>query len=191
MRIERNLNLVIPVEREGGTIYVHSTPLSRDVFERYYLVISKTFTRLYGEGLGFTAGPRVAALMLKEVAVSLGQWEGPEGVELGLVSEWRRLSTVITPEESKGWTSYPLQTAVDRKLLDGDELSEVENCLAFFIVASAMHKRKELPAILAAVGHLWGALVTLLNSTAYMSSLQTSTEDASSGETATASSIAS
>ena len=33
MKIDRKLNIVIPVETESkGLIYVHSTPISRDVF---------------------------------------------------------------------------------------------------------------------------------------------------------------
>ena len=73
MKINRALNLVIPVELESGTVYIHSTPISREVFEEFYLVISKTFTRIFTEGLGAIGGARIANLMLRDVAKETNQ----------------------------------------------------------------------------------------------------------------------
>ena len=94
MQIDRSLNFVMPVERENGTIYVHSMPISRQVFEANFLPISKTFTRLYTDGIGTTSGPRVAALMLREVATEMGI---ADKIERELFAEIRRLTNVILP----------------------------------------------------------------------------------------------
>lgn len=181
MRIDNKLNLVIPVDTAGGTVYVHATPISREVFEKYFLVISKAFAALYSEGLSVIAGPRVGALMLKRVAEDLGEWSGPGGVEQGLMAEIRRLTNVIhsTPQ---GWVTVPYYTALTEGVIDGDDVGEVEGILCFFTVASSMHKRDQLPSILDGIKRLWGAESTLLNSTEYGRSLQTSIEEETSSE---------
>lgn len=184
MKIDSKLNLIVPVERENGqTIYVHSTPISREVWEQNFLVISKTFAGIYAEGLNIHTGPRIAALMLKRIAQQMDAWDGPNGIESTLVAEIRRLTNVVMPSDS-GWTTIPMQEAVNRKLFDADDLSEVDNAITFFIVASAMHKKKEAGDVIRGAARLWGAQTTSLNSTAYAASLPTSTATASSGVTA-------
>jgi hypothetical protein len=181
MKIDRKLNLVVPVERAPGeTVYVHAMPLGREVFERYFLVISKAFAAIYNEGLGFVAGPRVAAMLIRRVAEDLNVWDGPEGVEAGLVAEMRRLSNVLAPSP-KGWTQIPLQQAIDQGFIDEADASEVENAIAFFTVASAMHRRAELKDVLEGASKLWGAHVSSLNCTEYTASLPTSTEGETTG----------
>ena len=76
MKIDKKLNLVIPIETDDGTLYVHSMPIRREIFDTYFLVLSKTFAAIHGEGLGEIAGPRVAALILKKIAMDTGMWEG-------------------------------------------------------------------------------------------------------------------
>lgn len=189
MKLDKRLNLIIPVERpDGSSIYVHSTPISRAVFERYFLLISKTFTAIYTQGLGITAGPRVAAMLLKRLAVEAGEWDGPEGVEAGLMAEIRRLTNVVAPG-SNGWQTIPYQEAVDQKHLDEGDASEVENALVFFTVASSMHRKAELTGILEGISKLWGAQTDSLNSTEFANSLQTLTATDNSGATATPSLI--
>ena len=181
MKIDKKLNLVIPLERDDDTkIYVHSSPISMAVFETYYLVMAKTFSSIYNEGLGVTAGPRIAALVLKRVSENMGIWEGESGVRNGLVNEMRRLTNVIAPGEN-GWQSIPLQEAINKNLIDEDELSEVENALTFFTVAYRLHRKAEREAILNGASRLWGGQIESLNSTEYMSSLQTSTTDVNFG----------
>lgn len=191
MKINRKLNLVIPVDRgDEGTIYVHSTPISREVFERYFLVISKTFAAIYTEGLGIAAGPRVASLLLRKVAEDMGGTDERaraaawEDVQNGLMAEIKRLTNVVVSGHG-GWTTLPFQEAVDRKMLDPDDASEVENALAFFTVASAMHKKSELPTILTGAASLWGGQIVSSNSTEFAASLPISTPDGNSGAKAT------
>jgi hypothetical protein len=190
MRLDRSLNLVLPLETDNGTVYVHSTPVSRDTFERHYLVVSKTFAAMYQEGLAALAGPRVAAMLLRDVAMNTrGQngspnaWEGSDGVELGLMAEIRRLTNLVMPSE-KGWETIPFQDAISRKLLSPDDIADAESVIVFFICASAMHRRATLEAFLTGAASLWGAQITSSTSTGYAASLPTSIETASSGEKA-------
>jgi hypothetical protein len=181
VRIDRRLNIVFPIERESGPIYVHATPISRETFERYFVPISKTFAAIYAEGLNVIAGPRIAALMLKRIATEMGTLDGPTGVRRGLLLEMQRLANVVLPHPSgNGWGTMPLHDAIDRELLDEDDVAEVEGVLAFFTCVSAMHTRAQLPAILAGMS-LWQAQTSSLNSTEFANSLQTSTPAESSG----------
>lgn len=188
MRLDNKLNLITEIETEDKTtIYVHSTPISREVFEKYFLIISKTFASIISEGLSFISGPRVAAMLLKKIAVDQGVWDGRNGVDVGLMSEIRRLSNVVMPSSS-GWVTVPFQDAIDKKLLDGDDIAEVEGLICFFICASAMSRRTEVASVLERM-RLWGSQTTSLNSTAYAASLPTSTETETSSNLESTSSV--
>jgi hypothetical protein len=181
MKINRALNLVIPIETDKGQIFVHSTPISREVFEQYFLVISKTFASIFSQGLGAIAGPRIAYLMLKKTSEEMGIWSGVGGVEYGLVNEIIRLSNVLMPT-AKGWKSIPLHSAIEKGTLDSETVAEVEGELIFFTCVSMMNKRIQIEGIMDTVNGLWGSLTTSSNSTEFMNSLMTSTEAESSGE---------
>jgi hypothetical protein len=182
LSLNRKLNLVIPIDiREGVTAYVHSTPISREVFESYYQVIARTFNGIYQGGLGTLAGPRVAKMELKRIAIEMGLWDGPAGVNSGLLGEIHRLTNVIRPGLS-GWGTIPFEDALRQNYFNDDDVSEIENAIVFFIVASAMHKRSELGPVLEIVSKLWGAQTTSSNCTEYSASLPTSIETESSGE---------
>lgn len=195
MKIDRKLNLVIPIERDDGPLYIFSMPVDRLVFERYFLVISKTFSRVYQENLGFLGGPRVCALMLKEVAQNTPRsdrsgslWDGPDGVENGLVAEIRRLTNVLAPTDG-GWRQIPYEDALKRDMLTEDEVSEVEGAITFFIVNWCMHKKAVAEAILQSAAGMWGLEVTSSSITEYRSSLTISTPPEPSGEKEALSSI--
>ena len=141
MYINRALNIVIDLVRgDGSKIYVHSVPISPEVFDAYYLVISKTFETLYIEGLGRLAGGRVAAKLLRDVARRNGA-KALEDVEQGLMNEIKRLAVVIAPGVN-GWETVTLHEATTRKVIDAEDFSSVENLLNFFTVLSSMHLRE-------------------------------------------------
>ena len=189
MRLDDKLNLVLPVVRDdGSTIYIHSTPISRDVFETYFLVISKTFSEIYTEGLNVVSGPRIAAMMLRKVATEMGIWDTVGGVRDGLMQEIRRLSNVVYPADN-GWATLPLSVAAERKIIDSEDIWEAENTIVFFIVNSTMHKKRMMPSVLERMRDLWAIQTSQLNSTGFLASLATSTETANSGGTAVASSV--
>lgn len=186
MKIDRKLNIVVPVDTEDGkTVYVHSAPIGREVFETYFLPLSKTFAAIYAEGLGSIAGPRIASLMLKRVAGDMGVGEE---VERGLLAEIRRLTNLVMQGE-QGWETVPFQLAVDRKMLDADDMAEIENALVYFTVASSMHKRKDLGPILDGALKLWSGSTSSLDCTEFAASLTTSTKVAGTGKKPAASSV--
>lgn len=183
MMIDRRLNLVIPVTRsDGSTMFVHSTPISSQIFDSYFLPIAKAFSAIYTEGLGPVAGPRIADKMLKKVAMELEVWEGHSGVQNGLVNHIQH-STNILMIGKAGWEMVPYYDAKAGGLIDAEDASEVDAAVTFFILASAMHRRTELKGILDGAMSLWGAQTESLNCTDYLTSLRTSTARESSGAT--------
>jgi hypothetical protein len=175
LQVNKELNLVIPIEHDDGTIaYVYATPISVSVFERYYMVFAKAFNTIYSGGLGIMSGPRVAAMIMKDAAKELGIWDGPEGVERGLIQESRRLTSVIVLTE-KGWEPVPLHEAIAKGSLDERDVAEVENAIAFFTVASHMHRKADRRGILESALKLWGGRLESLSYTEFCASLSTST----------------
>jgi hypothetical protein len=204
MRIDNRLNLVIPVEGKHGVIFVHSMPISPETFDQHYLVIAKTFNAIYTGGLGATSGPRIAAKMLRDIAKRDGTWDGPLGVEAGVIKEIHRLSNVIVPDggdasldkknrpsdpdvwRAPGWKAITLHEALQRDLIAAEDREVVENALAFFTVASSMHTKGVLHEVMETVCGLWSAQISSLSSTAFSASLPTSIATDSSGVTAPA-----
>jgi hypothetical protein len=208
LRIDRKLNLVVPLNREGGSLYVYSVPISSEVFQQYFMVISKMFSALMRENLGWLGGPRVSAMMLRDIATNTMRsdhvsnwWSGPDGVEQGLMGEIRRLTNVFMPsgyttitegegddatsvKRPTGWEMVQYEDAIKRELLDEEEISEVEGALVFFTVNSAMHKRENRGEILGAAAGLWGWLITSLPILEFRSSLTTWTPAADTGKAA-------
>ena len=192
LRIDRRLNLVIPVyEDDGAAIraYVHSTPLAREHADLYFLILAQTFSQIWNQGLGAAAGPGVALKLLTKIAKDGGEWEdrkdGEKGVKNGLIEEIRRLTMVVIKDGS-AWSPVPLQVAVDRKIINGDDQSEVENAIVFFIAVSATLNRVQRRGMIEAACGLWNAQTTSSNATEYAASLPTSIATVSSGESAPA-----
>lgn len=197
MKLDRKLNLVIPIYGEPTTIgstsvenivaYVHATPILPPVFDKYFMVIGKTFNAIYAGGLGLVAGPRLAAKIIRSTAQDMGVWDGPEGVQNGLVADIRRNATVLLPGPN-GWEQRPFEGAATRGELTEEDAAEVENSLSFFTVASSMHKRSEIESIMKVVSEIWGAQISFSNCTEFVNSLPTRTTHASTGAKAIASS---
>jgi hypothetical protein len=184
MKIDRKLNLVIPIydadNDEKIIAYVHSTPITSQTFEVYWEVLGVTFNYFYSGGLGLAASARLAAKALKKCAIQLNAWEGDAGVERGLMAEIHRLTNVLYVGD-KGWQSIGYYDAKKLKIVSEDDLAVVESAIVFFTVFSVMHRKKDLPNVLAAAYALWGARIESLSCTEFMSSLVTSTESVTTG----------
>jgi hypothetical protein len=178
VKINRKLNLVLTVDTDAGPVHVHSVPISREIFEDNFLVISRAFTAVYTNGLGPVTGPRVAALLLKQEAQALNVWER---TQQSLMAEIHRLTNVIAPSDN-GWEQFPFDVAKKRGILSPDEAAEVENCIVYFTCASSVHLRQELTVAMEGLSTLWGAQTTLSNVTEYMRSLPTLTPEETTGE---------
>ena len=192
MKIDRRLNLVQPIETDTGMIYLHSTPLSREVWENYFLVLSKTYAAILSEGLTVIGGPPVARMLLKRIAQNSGIWEGEAGVERGLLAEIRRLTNVVMPTAS-GWQTVPYEQVLGQGSIDEDDLAVAEGAIVFFICVSAVQRgrqnREKLMILLNGVRAAWGAQNTSLDATGFAASLPTSTPDENSGAKKPASSV--
>src|SRR5215469_14190320 len=153
VRLNRRLNLVLSVETDSGVVHIHSSPIGRDVFEANFLVISRAFTAVYTNGLGPVTGPRVAALLLKQEAQTLGVWER---TQQSLIAEIHRLTNVCVAGD-RGWEQIPYEVAIRRGVLDTDAASDAENSLVYFTCASSIHLKAELTVALEGLRTLWGA----------------------------------
>ena len=175
MRVDKKLNLIVPIELEGGEIiYCHSIPILRETFQRYSLVIAATFSKLLVNGLQ-SMGARIAAFTLQEVAEEMGKWEGSTGVKEGLLNEIDRLTNVLVMG-ANGWESVPVQTAIARGGIDEEDYEEAKQKIVFFILISAMARRDVAASFMVILENDWGMLTTPLNCTAYGNSLKISTE---------------
>jgi hypothetical protein len=187
MRIDEQLNLVIPIDRaDGTTIWVHAAPIGREAFQRYWLPLSKTFALIYGEGLHL-AGPRIAALSLRKVSEDMGVWDGPMGVARGLMPEIRRLANVVAPGDGNGaghgWQMVPYDDALRSNLLDQDDADEVEGVLVFFTLAWRLHRQKERKDLIDGLCALWGASTSSASLSEFADTLKTSTATGNTGAT--------
>lgn len=181
MKIDRALNLMIPGTRADGTpYYVHSTPISAEIFDRYWEPLVAAWGRIYTGGFGILGGPRIAHKMLRKVATEQGCWEGPGGVQQGLIVEIHRLTNMLLSTE-RGWEMVPFEEASKKSLIDAADVDIIEGAITFFSLASVSHRSEDLPTVLSGAARLWGAQTISLSCTDYLHSLPTSTRAAPSG----------
>ncbi|OKT69585.1 hypothetical protein [Escherichia coli] len=188
MKISRNLNLIIPVRTEKGNGWVHATPISKEVFKEHFFILSKTFSAIFSEGLGVVAGPRIAFLMLERISRDSNIWEGDKGVRNTLVNEVIRLANLVYPVEGKGYDTIPLDMALEREIID---LDEVAGGVIFFLFVSSVNLPEQAKGTMDVVNGVWSTQCSLLNLTEWIASLPTLKSAASSGATANTSSATS
>ena len=176
MKINKSLNLVIPFNLNGVDIFIHSTPLSHEVFELYFEPMGIALSRIYATG-NHIAGPKIAALQLKKEAKKLGELES---VNNGLFPEIRRLTNLVIPSNN-GWETIPYQAGLSRGDINAEEAAEIESIVVFFILAYAIHGREKFLMVLSMLER-WGARIESLNSTEFVDSLQTSIKAGNSGK---------
>lgn len=176
MKIDKKLNIIIPIERsdvDGKSkvdAYIYSIPLSLAAFNLNCELIGRTFTKIMTGGLGTIAGARMTMNVMQEIATKSNAEESYTNFK----TELHRLSTYASMS-GDGWKQLPIAEAISKKLLDEDEVSEVENALAFFMVASAMYKKSENRTVLLGLSSIWDALPTLSSFTEFLASLKIST----------------
>ncbi len=178
MKIDRRLYLVQNIETDAGVFYLHSAPISREVWESYFLVLSKTYAAILSEGLNILSGPPIARMLLQRIAEMSGVWDGPAGVKEGLISEIRRLTNVVMPMGG-GWQTLPYEEVVSRGLIDDDALADAEGAIVFFICVSAVLRapasRKKLDIMMDGLRRTWDVSSSSLDVMAFAASLPTST----------------
>ena len=184
MKIDKKLNLVIPIQTEVGELWLHSTPITLETFKLYYKTISKAYAEIFSEGVKYaaTSGPRVAAMEIEAVARKEGTWEGPAGVENGLINEIIRLTNVFMPTD-KGWTMIPLDDAIRGGTLSVNDKEEVVNAIAFFTLFSSMENKASVETFMGWISQRWGGRLDAWSCMECQSSLPTSSGAANTGAT--------
>ena len=182
------MNLVIPIlnEKDEEIAYVHSTPISTDIFNKYYLVMGKAFSRIWSEGLGYVGGARVADKILHTVAEEMGIWDSPTGVANGLIAEMQRLTNVIIAVPDIGWQLFSLHDAKKKDLFSEDEITEVDALICFFTLAWHLHRKAQFAQMTGTQLNMLGARIESLSCTELVNSLQKLRSAASTGVTAAA-----
>lgn len=188
MKINRNLNIAIPISSEKGNIYAHSAPISRSVFEENYLELGKVFSQCFesisNAHLALSA-PQLAYPALKSISKAAGTWDR---VQFSLLNEIIRLTNIIHPTEN-GYESLPMDVAVKRGILDEDTESEVLSSLVFFTAISRVAPMELKTSFLEMAGSLRNWELTSSNSMEYMNSLKTLNPIVPTGKKAKTSSV--
>lgn len=185
LTIDRKLNLVVPIDRGDSKFYVHAMPISTETFEKYYLVLAKTFSAIAENGIVVTSAPSVAKLLLKQVAEETQRdngvdwWTGDDGVggKSGLIEEIVRLCNVID-----GDSVFPLKDLLMSERIDADTQNDVLSMLVFFTVASRVPPRVDRERLIRGMASIYHLHVTFSNVTEFASTLKTSISDASTGK---------
>lgn len=181
MRLDCSLNLVLKIEREGAPdVHLHMTPVSRSVFDANYALIARTEADIFARGTAYMlrAGPRIAAMTLKDVGKREAQDHGVEGDSgaSALLMEIKRLTSVIGAGKN-GWETLPVDVAMQRGILGADEWSEAENTACFFTLISCMAPIAAAAKMQTMAASLIGAQAVSSSSTEFAASLPTSMQD--------------
>lgn len=184
--IDRKLNIVVPVERSNGSkFYVHAAPIGTETFEKYFLVLAKTFSAMAESGIVITSGPSVARLTLKQIAMgtqradNLNWWDGDDGVggRAGLIADIVRMSNVVDGDSIR-----PLADVFNAGDIDEDDRNDVLSLLVFFTVASRVPPRADRERLIRGMASIYHLASTSLSPTDYASSLKTPISADSTGE---------
>jgi hypothetical protein len=171
---------------KNGTVHIHSTSISRSVFEQFYLELGKVFSQCFDSinqaHLALSA-PQLAYPALKSISTKAGNWDGAGGVKFGLVNEIIRLTNVMVSTE-KGWESMPFDIAVKSEILNEDEEAEAISSLIFFTAISKVAPKDLKNSFLEMAGALRNWELTFSECTEYMSGLPTLTKKESTGKKA-------
>ena len=173
------------VQTEGnGLVHIHSTSISRSVFEQFYLELGKVFSQCFDSinqaHLALSA-PQLAYPALKSIAQKAGNWDGAGGVKFGLINEIIRLTNVLVSTEN-GWETIPFDVAVKREILNEDEEAETLSSLVFFTAISKVAPKDLKNSFLEMAGALRSWELTSLDCMEYQSGLPILTKKGNTGK---------
>ena len=187
MQINENLNLVVPIRSDdkGVQVYGFHTPISREVFEANYRILSATKSALASKGTYYQmdAGPRITSLTIKDEARKDAAERGDldesgkprDDTAVALLAEIKRLTMILAPSPD-GWDSIPVDVAIQQKVIDAEEWQEAESSIAFFTCHYAMGRRGERAGIARATASLLKGSSTSSPLSEFCASLMTLTK---------------
>jgi len=168
MKIDQALNLVTTIDQEDSIypIYVYVTPFPYEVVEQYHEMLGATLTKMY-QMIGDLGAVRTAGMMLRKAEkMFFPEYEGP-----GFFDEIMRLTQVAVMQDGV-WKKTPLESALKNGLISTEEWRDVEGEVSFFIVSSAIQKRKLMKPLTGRALAPFGAQLTPSNFTAFLGSLE-------------------
>lgn len=198
MKIDEKRNLCLPIVTETVTkkvdgkdmteevvkLWAFHSPISREVFEQNYRVLSATKSALASRGSHYlmSSGPRIAALTLRDEgrkdAAARGSFDETGNVRddetPALFAELRRLTMVLCPGQH-GWDMLPIDTAISAEKIDSEDWEEALSEIVFFTCHLAMARKADRETTARAVASMLGASITSLAPTAFIASLPNST----------------
>lgn len=181
--IDKRLNIVMEVEREDKSIcYVHSTPISRQLWKTHYTFITMAITSLYADGFPPSTCARIIYQRMLELADEHKERFGD--IRKTLFAEIWRLTNVIVPTD-RGFETVPFYDAMrNTDILSQDDVEEAQNFICFFTAASWVHglSRQEREAFQTLLTKGFGVQTTSLPATEYMNSIQISKLEENTGE---------
>lgn len=195
MRINEELKLVIPLPSDdaGITLHAYHTPISREVYEAHYRVLAATKAYLASNGVNFQfgTGPRIATLTLRDEGRRNAMQRGNvdkngkpiEADTDAFLLEIRRLTTILAPGPN-GYETLPIDTAIQRGLIDEEDWRETESFLVFFTLQYALALKSEKTETAKAMASLVKAVITSSSPMDFLNSLRTSTKGEASAASA-------
>lgn len=182
MQFTSDLRLVFPItldERGDPVLWAYHSPISLDVFNANYRIISATKHELFGKGIqyAYENGLRIAALAMRDASASDAQERGiVDAAASALLAEIKRLTLVLAPSES-GFESLPVDIAMKNGAIDAQDWAEAEAALVFFTCAFAMAPRAGREIVARSAALVLRGSMTLLSVTEFAASLPISTPE--------------
>jgi hypothetical protein len=184
--LDKRLNLVLEVERDDKSIvYVHSIPISRQMWKTHYTFISMAINSMYTDGFPPATCARVCYHRMLELAEQNRDRFGDLGRTL--FAEMWRLTNVLVPTD-QGYEDIPFYNLIKGdKELDADNVEEIQNFICFFMAASWVHglNKKEREAFQLLMTKGFGVQITALPLTEFKNSIPTSKSEENTGESET------
>jgi hypothetical protein len=188
--LDKRLNLVLEVERDDkSVVYVHSTPIPRQMWKTHYTFLSMAINSMYQDGFPPATCARVCYQRMAELADENKERFGDLGRTL--FAEIWRLTNVLVPTD-QGYEAIPFYHMLKGdKDLDMDNVEEVQNFICYFTAASWVHglNRKEREAFQVLMTKGFGVQITALPLTEFRNSMLTLKSEESIGESETPLSI--
>jgi hypothetical protein len=182
MKINEQLYLVVPLERDDGTPYahVHILPIPVSAFDVHFQLLIRACERMTDVGgLSFRSARRFIRAAAAEMA---GAGGNPDALCAPLLNEVERLATVVVLA-GENWETLPLQQALAQGRLEPGDGDEVVNAACFFTVAWHVPPRRARANLIDVGTRLWGAHTSSSPPTAPVAGSQISIATASTGAT--------
>lgn len=174
MKIDKNLNLVSTISRDGGNpVYLHVTPFPYEVIEENCLLLGNMFSSFISQ-VGGLGSARIAAMMLRKKLKQDQELSGASGPTI--VDDIQRLTTVIYNDNGE-WRSSPFDAAMKNGVITADEYRDTEGEIVFFMVSSAIQKKELIAPTVGRVIDMYGGQLTSSNATEFRASLLKSNQD--------------